>query len=158
MQASAPSILRFRRPRGFTLMEVVVSIGILAVALSAIAGTISYGSRRGAETSRKVQAGWLLDGMVADLRDAMPAGRTRTALHELDVPAAAPAELEYFFDAEGIRTEGAEGSFFRCRFEFRPDDSGAALIHLNGRISWPALAKKGREQGSVELVSTIFRP
>jgi type II secretory pathway pseudopilin PulG len=139
-------------------MEVVVSIGILAVALSAIAGTISYGSRRGAETSRKVQAGWLLDGMVADFRDAMPAGRTRTALHELDVPAAAPAELEYFFDAEGIRTEGAEGSFFRCRFEFHPDDSGAALIHLNGRISWPALAKKGREQGSVELVSTIFRP
>ena len=147
-----------QRSRGFTLMEVVVSIGILAVALPTIAGTIGTCSRRAAESGHEARATWLLDGMLSDLRAVVRGRQSATAIYEIAAPASVPATDELFFDGEGVLLEDEKGAFYRCRLEFRPDESSASLIHLQGRISWPAAAREGREQGAVELVTSIVKP
>jgi type II secretory pathway pseudopilin PulG len=142
---------------GFTLMEVVVSIGILAVALSSIAATIGYSSKRAAESSRKAQAVWLLDGMLSEVRDAIRSRQSFSALHRIETPASMPATEELWFNGEGLRVEKRDDAVFRCRLEFRADPSSAGLFHLHGRITWPAAVREGREKGSAELLTSILR-
>ncbi len=142
---------------GFTLMEVVVSIGILAVSLTTIAGTIGYSSRRAAESSRRIQAAWLLDGMIAETAAAVRGRQLESAIHRIEPPANTPAEEELFFTSEGSRVEKPEDAFFRCRLEFRADATSAELVHLQGRVTWPAVARDGREQGSVDLLTSILK-
>jgi prepilin-type N-terminal cleavage/methylation domain-containing protein len=144
--------------KGFTLMEVVVSIGILAVTLPTIAGTISYCNNRAAATGHDARATGLLDAMLSDLRFVMRGGRPTTAIHGITVPKSVPATEEMFFDAEGVQVEGMDGAFYRCRLEFRPDESSTSLIHLQARVTWPAAAPEGREKGSTELVTSILKP
>lgn len=144
--------------RGFTLMEVVVSIGILAVALPTIAGTISYSSKRAAESGHEVRAIWLLDSMQSELRATVRGQHPATAIHAIAKPASVPSSEDLFFDSEGVQVDDLKEAFYRCRLEFRPDASSDDLIHLQGRIIWPAAAPEGREQGSVELVTSILKP
>ena len=138
-------------------MEVVVSIGILAVALSAIAGTIGYSSARAAESSRKAQAAWLLDGMLSEVRDAIRDSAPFSALHRIETPASMPATEELWFNGDGLQVEKQEDAFYRFRLEFRADPTSATLYHLHGRVTWPATAKDGREKGSAELLTSILQ-
>ena len=90
MNHASPSALR--PPAGFTLMEVMISIGILAVALSTIAGTIGYSSARAAEMSRKTQATWLLEGMLGEVRGAIRDRQPQSAVHRIEIPAGLPGQ------------------------------------------------------------------
>lgn len=159
MELKDPSQNAVRRSKaGFTLMEVVVSIGLLAVALSAIAGSIGYSSRRGAETSRESQAVWMLEGMLSESREAVRGRQQTTAIHRFGIPRELPGSVELWFDGQGGQVEGREDAFYRCRLEFQPDPAGTRLMHLHGRVTWPAAAMEGREQGSAELFTSLLMP
>ena len=148
-----------RRPlAGFTLMEVMISIGILAVALSTIAGTIGYSSARAAEMSRKTQATWLLEGMLGEVRGAIRDRQPQSPVHRIEIPAGMPGTEEMWFDGGGLRVEKQGDAVFRCRLEFRADPTSATLCHLHGRVSWPAAAPEGKEKGSAELLTSILQP
>jgi prepilin-type N-terminal cleavage/methylation domain-containing protein len=142
---------------GFTLVEVVISIGVLAIALSVIIASIAFSSSRGAENSRKIQALTLAETVVTDLRGALNNSRATSVLLGVAVPATPPvaATKEVFFNAEGVQVAGATGAFFKCTLTYNPDAGVTNLVHVNTRVIWPAMAKVGSEQGAVELLNSF---
>jgi len=143
--------------RGFTLVEVVIAIGVLAIALAVIVGSVAFSSGRGAENSRKIQALTLAETAVTDLRGALNNSRTASGLLAIEPPAKPPkaATKELFFDAEGVKVDSKAGAFFRATLNYYPDAGVATLVHVHTRLVWPAMAKVGSEQGSVELLNSF---
>lgn len=145
------------RARGFTLVEVVISIGVLAIALSVIVGSIAYSSGRGAENSRRLQALSLAETAVTDLRSALNNSRTTTTMLALATPANPPVAKTQvvYFNAEGVKVDSATGAFFKCTVNYYPDAGVTSLAHVHLRVTWPALAKEGSEQGAAELLNSF---
>ena len=148
---------------GFTMVEVVIAIGVLAIALAVIVGSIAFSSGRGAENARKIQALTLAETAVTDLRGALnnPA-RAKNGLLLVDLvtdlrppkPLVA-ATKEIYFDAEGVEVGSKTGAFFTATLNYYPDAGVSSLVHVHTRLVWPAAAAVGNEQGSVELLNSF---
>lgn len=54
--------------RGFTLLEVMVALAVLAIALGAALQTAATGSRQLAELEARTVAGWVAQNVVAELQ------------------------------------------------------------------------------------------
>jgi len=148
-----------RRRRGFTLMEVVVSIGVLAVALSVIIASIGFSSSRGAENSFKAQAISLAETALADVGGALRNNQEVSEIYRITPPSESSEGREMlYFDVDGMLATDRERGFFTCNLEFHPDAEVAGLMHVHARISWPTKAKPGREQGAVELLTSYSMP
>lgn len=150
------TIAKMRARRGgFTLVEVVIAIGVLAIAMATIIGSVAYSSSRGAENTRKIQALTLAETAVTDLRSALNNARAKATLLDFEVPANPPvvATKEVLFDAEGVMVK--TGGFFKATLSYYPDAGVASLVHVHTRLVWPAAAKVGSEQGSVELLNSF---
>jgi len=143
--------------RGFTLVEVVISIAVLAVALSVIVASVTYSSGKAADNSRKIQALTLAETAVSDLRSALQNNRPTTAILSFNAPVkpAAVGEAVIFFDAEGTKVANQNQAFFKCRLGYHPDAAITSLTHVHTRIIWPAVAAPGREQGAVEFLTSF---
>jgi prepilin-type N-terminal cleavage/methylation domain-containing protein len=143
---------------GFTLVEVVIAIGVLAIALAVIVGSVAFSSGRGAENARKIQALTLAETAVTDLRGALNnPTRAKSGLLAIDRPANPPvaATKEIYFDAEGVKVDSKTGAFFAATLNYYPDAGVTSLVHVHTRLVWPAAAKVGSEQGSVELLNSF---
>jgi prepilin-type N-terminal cleavage/methylation domain-containing protein len=143
--------------RGFTLVEVVIAIGVLAIALGVIVGSVAFSSSRGAENSRKIQALTLAETAVTDLRGALTNARKESGLLKIAPPVNPPkaTTAEIFFDAEGVKMDDQKGAFFKATLNYYPDAGVTNLVHVHTRFVWPARAKVGSEQGSVELLNSF---
>jgi prepilin-type N-terminal cleavage/methylation domain-containing protein len=65
--------LRGEEERGFSLVEVVVSLGIIAFAVIAIYGLFPVGYRAGLDSRRETQATYIAEQLIGDLRAASSA-------------------------------------------------------------------------------------
>jgi prepilin-type N-terminal cleavage/methylation domain-containing protein len=159
MTTTAPTLPGTGRTRrGFTLMEVVVSIGVLAMALAVIVTSIAFSGNRGAENSRKSQALSLAESAAADVTAALKQELTRSERLGIPPPAAGVEATEtVYFDANGVTSDKAKG-FYQCRVSYHPDKSINGLTHMHLRVLWPARARPGREEGAVELLSSVKVP
>lgn len=57
-----------RQAAGFTLMEVMIALAILALALAAAIGAAGQGARTAAALTEKTHAQWVAANVIADLR------------------------------------------------------------------------------------------
>lgn len=147
-----------RARRGFTLMEVVVSIAVLAVALGVIVTSIIYSGNRGAGNSRRSQALSLAEVAAADVEAAMRQELERSERLEITVPTVGTKGVATaYFDANGVNTDKGQ-AFYQCRVSYHPDQSINGLTHMHLRVVWPARARPGREDGAVELLSSVKQP
>lgn len=60
-----------RRARGFTILEVVFSMGILLIGLSVVLGLLSFGAGLGTSSVRRAEAAAALEFVVADLEERL---------------------------------------------------------------------------------------
>jgi prepilin-type N-terminal cleavage/methylation domain-containing protein len=159
MRAMAPAMGGSEgRRSGFTLMEVVVSIGVLAMALGVIVTSIAFSGSRGAEHSRKSQALGLAESAAADISAALRQELAQSERLGISPPSAGVKATETtYFDASGVTSDEDKG-FYQCRVSYHPDKSIKGLIHMHLRVLWPARARPGREEGAVELLSTVKVP
>lgn len=142
------------RGRGFTLMEVVVSIGVLAVALSVIVASIGFSSSRSAENTYKILALSLAETALTDVRGAIANGLDKSEILEVAMPVSeSRSEDILYFDVNGLPVEQGRG-FFSCVLTFFPDAEVSGLLHVHARVFWPTRAMIGREQGSVEILTS----
>lgn len=67
---SGPATLvgRFRAERGFTLLEVMIALAILAIALSAVMRAVGAATNNVAEWRERTLAGWVADNRLAEHR------------------------------------------------------------------------------------------
>lgn len=144
---------------GFTLIEVVLSIGLLAVAISVIMAALDAAGRYAANDARRALAVDLLQRSFLDLEVANRPGGGTSSMHGL-APVdwtAAPVKIQLWFDAAGVLVESRSKAFFGCEL-LANKDAGAALGHLHGRMVWPARKAGGRVAGKVELFTSMLPP
>lgn len=74
-RCSAPRPAR-RRVRGFTLLEVLAAVAILAIAYTTLGSGGLQGLQQEGEARRRLQASLLADGAIAEIESAIAAGTT----------------------------------------------------------------------------------
>ena len=150
---------RHRSAPGFTLVEVVVSLGVFAVAITVIVGSLVTASNSAGNDARRARAVEVLHGCLRDLDFAKAQAGTRSPTLGLEplVWGATPAKVQLWFDAEGIRVDAEKDAFFKCDLTATRDPA-APLGHLHGRIVWPARQTSGRRAGEVELFTSLSLP
>ena len=141
-------------------MEIVISLGVLTFALTTILLALSYASKSSAESISKSQAIEILELTFADINAANLNRFPKSPQYLIDAPdGAAPEHRELlWFDGEGRRVEARQDAYFRCELTFHQDSRHAELLHLHGRVAWPALAEEGRERQQTELLTSLLLP
>lgn len=137
------------RSRAFSLVEVVIAVGVVAVAIVAMLGLLPSLNRQAAESADQLTAQHLADGLTVELqaivdRDGLGALVARTPVMS------APLEdgLAFVAPRTGVPLRasagavGGEADYFLVevwRFNSGPlaHSPGAAVLPLYARVSWP---------------------
>jgi prepilin-type N-terminal cleavage/methylation domain-containing protein len=150
VHAMRSEIHRARKNRkGFTLMEVVIAIGVITMALVAIMPAIGVGSRTVSVSTDRARALELLENIHVDLQTSLAMKRERSLIYEIDLRSA--GEREIFFNNNAEIVPNAKNARYRVRMVYRtaqPEALEPAHWHLSAR--WPAAAPAGKEAASVE--------
>lgn len=149
------------RPQGFTLIEVMVSLGIFTFGIVVIMASLGVSSKDAGNDARRSLAVEILHNCFKDLEFAMVSGvpvSPTFGLNAVSWTSSAPTTL--WFDANGTRVDGMNDAFFKCELIPTLDTSGNSdnLGHLSGRVEWPAKRGKGAPDGEAELFSSLILP
>jgi prepilin-type N-terminal cleavage/methylation domain-containing protein len=155
--------------RGFSLVEIAVSLAVLAVALTAILGLLSVGLRQAAGQ----KPGRMAMDVLARMESAIRAQRKGPATGEFSFakwfPAASGGLLAWKVGGEAVTGElllGASGEVlpesaldearFRLRYEIKPAAQEPAMVRALLSVAWPARATWSEgwtgEEGALETV------
>ena len=144
---------------GFTLIEVVLSIGLLAFAIMVIMTALGTAASYAANDARRTLAVDLLHRGFLDLQMATTPGSGRSPTLGLSPIewGSKPATFRLWFDANGTLVETPAKAFFRCELTANRDAAGG-LGHLHGRMAWPVRKTGRRTDGNVELFTSVLLP
>lgn len=85
--AAAPA-LSIRHPGGFTLIEMLVALAILAIALAAVQRSVMVSLDNAFELKQRLLASWVADNRLAEIRATRvlpPAGETSGTEHQAGI-------------------------------------------------------------------------
>ena len=147
------------RASGFTLVEVIVALGIFVFAIIALMGVMPFGMKQVQTTSNESLAMTAMEGIRDDLALALTAQMTKSLRYGLTPPSAGvTTPLDYKIKENGEPATTQESAVFRIIGTFRrPPTSSPGPLRLHMRATWPANAPAGRESGVIELVAA-FQP
>ncbi|ODT77036.1 MAG: type II secretion system protein GspI [Nitrosomonadales bacterium SCN 54-20] len=121
------------RGRGFTLVEVLVALAIIAVALMAALRVAGQGTLTVGELRSRLLAGWVAENLLAEqrTRGAWPSPGTYRGT-------AKQGNMDFTWRAD--ITETANPSFRRANISvFAPAGESYLLAHLTGYLAQPAV-------------------
>lgn len=144
---------------GFTLLEVLVSLGIFVFAITVILTSLGTSANSAANDARRSQAVEILNSCFEDLSLAGTATAAKSPIYKLQPIAWAsdPAPVRLWFDAEGKQVADAKSALFECNI-IATKDPAAPLGNIDGRIVWPAKRKNGSPDGAAELFTSVLLP
>jgi uncharacterized protein (TIGR02598 family) len=133
----------------FSLVEVVVALGLVSFVIVALLGLLSIGMKSSRQAEEDTRIAGMGSSVLALLRnvESLPAGGTNL-----------------LFDAEGNETTNAAASFYECAASFRvPADSEIPGVGTNAvvvvlRFSWPANLAASARPSSATLCSALSQP
>ena len=147
------------RALGFSLVEVIVALGIFACAITALMGVIPFGMKQVQAASNESLAMTTMEAIRDDLALAVAANMTKSPRYGLMPPAAeAPTPVDFKITDSGELAAPNGTARFRITGTLRrppPATPGPLQLHL--RANWPAKAPAGRETGAIDLVAA-FQP
>lgn len=147
------------RFKGFTLIEIMVAMGIFAFAITVILTMLGASGSTIANDARRAKASELLGTCFRDVdfsKNSASGPSPVLNLTPIDWNAT-PVEVEVFFDAEGNKVASVEGAFYHCQLNARRDPT-SPLGHLQGLVIWPAQRTTGVPDGQVELFTSLLLP
>lgn len=121
------------RGRGFTLVEVLVALAIIAVALMAALRAAGQGTLTVGELRSRLLAGWVAENILAEQRalGAWPSPGTYRGT-------AKQGNMDFTWRTD--ITETANPSFRRANISvFAPAGESHSLAHLTGYLARPAI-------------------
>jgi uncharacterized protein (TIGR02598 family) len=139
-------------PKGFSLVEITLSLGVMSICLLAVLGLLPIASQTNRLAAADTAAASIAAAMLADIR-ATP--RTAATSTQFAVPFNANSVV--FFDGEGEATPTlSNNSIYRAEVTFPVNSSGpnaATLVHL--KVSWPAAASSANAAGRAEMFTAV---
>ncbi len=144
---------------GFTLIEVVISLGVFALAIVALVNSLGIASGFSVSEARRVRGTEILHGCFRDLSFVQGSSITPSPTLAIApiVWGAKPVQVRLWFDHAGRRVTNEAEGYFKCDLTATRDPAGK-LGHLHGRVVWPAVRKKGPPDGEVELFTSLMLP
>jgi type II secretory pathway pseudopilin PulG len=141
---------------GFSLVEVVLALGVAAFVLIALVGLVPTGLRTARESMEESRALNLLGEVVTD-RNASPTGLA-SLTYQLPGLTNTQAAIGFFgVDDRNRKTGSLSEARFRIDYRITPPPAGGKGPFVgNFRASWPAVAQT--PEGSAEIVATFFAP
>lgn len=149
--------------RAFSLVEVVMALGVVAFAIVAVMGLLPVGLREARNSTAEVQAVNLMTLLVADLKNATARGGATSSMGLSPTPAASGvsvATIHTFYTdaAQGLTTTRSADSLYRVTLRYNRLDSltGTEAFLM---VSWPPmtdpLSGSTRPMGQVETYLSI---
>ena len=148
---SAPLL---RLVRGFSLVEVVMALGIVTFVLVAILGLLPVGLRQAGDAQEEIRAVTLLSGIAAD-RITSPA-TNNSLIYQIAAltPGGGTTSNSFFVKETGESTTNAAEARYRVSATLYPPAANSLNpFYLALRLSWPAGATNAT--GAVENLTTI---
>lgn len=153
----------FRSSSAFSLVEVVLALGIAAFCLVAMLGLLPTGLKSAKNTTDQTAAASLLDNVALDLRST-PAGSNSTPLYAITLPAVGslgtPTTTNFFFNEDGGYSSTIVGISTRYGVLLTMSNSTSNSTTALIRIYWPPsipITMLTNALGIVESVITIRR-
>jgi hypothetical protein len=137
--------MSFKR-HGFSLVEVVLALGIFTFVVVSMVGVLSLGLKTNQETQEECEAVNLLAAVIQDMRHT-PVGSSKSVIFGLS---STPYQVdnvigrvqEAWFD-EGWELQLGKDSLYRSKFKVEwwyvrvPDKKSLAAVESVFRVSWP---------------------
>lgn len=144
---------------GFTLLEVLVSLGIFVFAITVILTSLGTSASAAANDARRSQAVEILNSCFEDLAMSGTAADAKSPIYKLEPISwsATSAPLRLWFDADGKRVDDEKSALFQCEI-VATKDTAEPLGNIHGRIVWPAKRKNGSPDGAAELFTSVLLP
>lgn len=137
---------------GFSLVEVVMALGIFAFVVVALVGLFSVGLNTGRESSEELEAAHLTESMFAARRSAPIATTVEGCLlPPLNIAAdtiSSPVSIPGATGAEGLR--------YSFSYRISPPDTTRKVTRVYVRLSWPPPPAK--PAGTYEAVGSFLLP
>lgn len=152
-------------PRGFSLVELTLALGVASICLITIFGLLPVGLRTNQDAIQQMAAADILGAVIADLRatpTTVPRGEaTASQQFAIGIPAnpvGGPIIATLFFSSEGQFSASVNSkSRYRLTTTFLPNvgSRAATLAHL--RMTWPADALPENATNSAEMLVALDR-
>jgi uncharacterized protein (TIGR02598 family) len=131
-------LLALRSSAAFTLIEVVIAVGLVAFVLTAILGLVAIAANETKNADLKARLAWITEQMTSEYQSQ----RFSSVLPI--VPTNGPSTNGpgvFYWDYSGMRLTNADGAYFICSvWNVTPTNStystNIALLQVNAR--WPA--------------------
>jgi type II secretory pathway pseudopilin PulG len=147
-----PPSSRHHFSEGFTLIEVIVAIGVITMATVALVPVIASGMRTVGNTSESSRTLDMMEAISADLRGGLRSGQARSPRYSIPLESNSTGGI-FLFTGDGVLAESAGSARYRVHLTFTTGSKTpviqAARWHL--RATWPAAAPAGKEQGAAEI-------
>ena len=154
-------VVRYERCAAFSLVEIVLAVGIFAFAGVALIGLFSIGLNTNRDSAANLQAATISEFMLSTRRATPVSALNSFPLPRLDVEA--KNDTAILLNANGMETAEASEARFGLYYNIRPPadttTSGIARSsHVHIYIYWPAAATPESANGRYEVVTSIPLP
>lgn len=145
-------------PRGFSLIEVTVALGVAAFALVAVFGLLPVGINSSDSAIRQTEANAIFSSVLEDLRST-PSGATSstyglTLPPDPTVPPASPSTL-YLDETGRISAARDATSRYRLMVTFLGAPHAFAPVQTLLQVTWPAEADPVNARGKALLFGAL---
>ena len=141
-------------PKGFSLVEITLSLGVMSICLLAVLGLLPIASQTNRSAAADTAAASIASAVLADIRATpnVAANSPQFAVHF-------NANSVLFFDAEGQATSTlSNNSIYRVEVTSPVNSSGAnAATFVHVKVSWPAAASPANAAGRTEMFTAVNR-
>ena len=156
--------LFFKKQYGFSLVEVVLALGVIAFAIVGIIGLLPVAMQAALEAQRETRATFIaqkifsdLDQLKADAGFLVTTSESKDATNgqnQITILIEKYSPLSVFYDDEGMAVADDGGAVFEAQLVLRDVPDNAALVQVDVRISTPAAAPVAKR--SKYIFSKIF--
>lgn len=144
-------------PSGFSLVEVVIALGILAFTITALLGMLVVGMNTDRETIEELEATHILQTIFNERRANPKLDDDHLLLPRLDQTATRNAANPLSVDEIGRPLPEVRAGKFGLVYRITPDPASNTSV-LYCAIFWPGRATPENAQGRVEMATRIALP
>jgi uncharacterized protein (TIGR02598 family) len=150
-----------RHKQGFSLVELVIALGVTSFCLLSIMGLLVVGLQGTQSTGQQTAAVGIGSAIVADLKVTTPGGDSpQFAIHVPAVGNTEPSTTTLYFDGGGTSsTSRGSTALFAVSITMTPPASGKTATIADVTINWPAQATDTTKyQGTWETIVSLDNP